>query len=595
MPDSNINEPVLNASPSQQPQVGFNQSSSPVKSLSEVLLANKVITQDQYNQIKVQMAQNGQTEMDAIKSLGFVSDENLSKAKSIILGVPYFSLAQAAFSPQAVNFIPRSVAERFSLIPLNYDDKNKILSIAMANPEDLEALQFVRQKTGLTIKEFAASKDEIDKSIGTEYRQELVGEVGKAVKETEQLRQDIKVIDSKKIGEIIKEAPIAKIVSTILEYAVRNRASDIHIEPMKDRVRIRYRIDGILYERLSLPKEVQDSVVSRIKVLSEMKIDEHRIPQDGRFDFISDGKEVDLRISVLPTVDGEKIVMRLLQKGGGIPTLQELGLGGIALKNLEANIARPHGIIIVCGPTGSGKTTTLYSVLSKLNTTKVNILSLEDPVEYEIPGVNQVQINPAVGLTFASGLRSFLRQDPNIILVGEIRDKETTDLAIQAALTGHLVFSTLHTSSAAGALPRLLDLGAENFLLSSTMNALVGQRIVRKICEDCKAPYDPPAEVLSEMKTVLGNLYPKDEASIKFYKGKGCAKCGDSGYLGRIGIFEVLPVTDKIAQLILSHPDSETIEKEAVVEGMITMKQDGYLKVLSGATTIEEVLRVAQE
>jgi type II secretory ATPase GspE/PulE/Tfp pilus assembly ATPase PilB-like protein len=297
----------------------------------------------------------------------------------------------------------------------------------------------------------------------------------------------------------------------------------------------------------------------------------------------------------LPTVFGEKIVMRLLRKSGGIPTLRELGISGVAQKTLETAIARPHGIIIVCGPTGSGKTTTLYSVLSQLNTTKVNISTLEDPVEYQISGINQVQVNPAVGLTFAEGLRSFLRQDPNIILVGEIRDGETTELAIQAALTGHLVFSTLHTSSAAGALPRLIDLGAETFLLASTMTAVLAQRIVRQICKSCKVEYTPPPQLITEMKAVLGNFFPASSTAVKLYKGNGCEECGGSGYMGRVGIFEALPVTDKIAALILQHADSGTLEKEAVAEGMITMRQDGYLKVLQGVTTIEEVLRVAQE
>jgi type II secretory ATPase GspE/PulE/Tfp pilus assembly ATPase PilB-like protein len=356
-------------------------------------------------------------------------------------------------------------------------------------------------------------------------------------------------------------------------------------------------LGGILYDKLSLPKSVQDALVTRIKILSEMKIDEHRTPQDGRFNFKTGDKEVDLRISTIPTANGEKIVIRLLWKSGGIPTLQDLGLNGMALKNLETSILRPHGIILVCGPTGSGKTTTLYAVLARLNTTRVNILSLEDPIEYQISGVNQVQINPSVGLTFASGLKSFLRQDPNIILVGEIRDQETTDLALQAALTGHLVFSTLHTSDAAGALPRLLDLGAERFLLASTITAIVGQRIVRKICNTCKEPYIPPPRIIDEIKVGLGSLFPKPEGDgqVKLYKGRGCAECGNSGYRGRIGIYEVLVLSDKISSLILEHPETSAIQKEAVAEGMITMKQDGYLKVLKGLTTLEEVLRVAQE
>lgn len=563
-------------------------------SLLDILLAENALTQQQYDDIKVQSASQGRSPESVLESLQIVSENKLIEAKAKSLGIPFISLETTSFTPQALNYIPRSVAERFQIIPFFYDEKTRTLSIAMANPVDLDALSFVQQKTGLVIKSFAALPSEVANAIKEQYRQEIVGEVVQALKETEELNK-VKTVDSAQIAQLVKEAPIAKIVTTILEYAVTSRASDVHIEPQEDRIRVRYRIDGILYDRLSLPINVRESVISRIKILSEMKIDEHRIPQDGRFNFKVGSNEVDLRISTVPIVNGEKIVMRLLRKSGGIPTLPELGLGGIALKTLETQILRPHGIIIVCGPTGSGKTTTLYSVLSRLNTTRVNIMSLEDPVEYQIAGINQVQINPAVGLTFAAGLRSFLRQDPNIILVGEIRDKETTDLALQAALTGHLVFSTLHTSNAAGVLPRLLDLGAERFLLTSTINGVLGQRIVRKICTHCKEAYPPPPALISEMQAVLGKLFPANAAEAKFYKGKGCSECGNSGYMGRVGIFEVLSVSDKISQLILEHPDSVSIEKQAIAEGMITMKQDGYRKVLDGTTTIEEVLRVAQE
>lgn len=560
-----------------------------------ILLEQHLLTPAQVDEIKVKMATTNRSAEDVLSEMSIVDSAKIAEVKAQMLGVPFIHLETASFSPEAISFIPRAVVERFQLIPFLYDDKTKVLSVAMSNPADLDAQQFIRQKTGLTIKTFAASPEDVKNAINAQYRQELVGEVGRAVKETEEMKEvnQTKTVDSKQIGQLIKEAPIAKIVATILEYAVNSRASDVHIEPMEDRVRVRYRIDGILYDRLSLPKTVQDAVISRIKVLSEMKIDEHRTPQDGRFNFKVGDKEVDLRISVLPTVHGEKIVMRLLRKSGGIPTLPELGLNGVSLKALETAILRPHGIILVTGPTGSGKTTTLYSVLAKLNTTRVNIVSLEDPVEYEIPGVNQVQINPAVGLTFADGLRSFLRQDPNIILVGEIRDGETEDLAIQAALTGHLVFSTLHTSDAAGALPRLLDLGAETFLLASTITAIMGQRIVRKICDHCKESYTPAPQLVEEIKSILGPLMPQGE--IKLYKGKGCSECGDSGYIGRVGIFEVMTVTEKIAKLVLQRADSEALEKQAREEGMIVMKQDGYLKVLAGVTTIEEVLRVAQE
>jgi type II secretory ATPase GspE/PulE/Tfp pilus assembly ATPase PilB-like protein len=561
----------------------------------DILLSERLLTPQEVNDIKVKGASLGKSYEEILLSGGKILPDRIAEAKAKLIGIPFISLSSTSFSPQALSMIPRAVAERFLLIPFLYDDKIKILSVAMANPVDLEALEFVRQKTGLNLKTFAASEEDVKKAIDQQYKQEIVGEVGEAVKQTEELTKT-RTIDSKEIAEIIKEAPIAKIVSTILEYAVTSRASDVHIEPQEDRIRVRYRIDGILYDRLSLPQTVQDAVISRIKILSNMKIDEHRTPQDGRFNYKFEKEEVDLRISVMPTTFGEKIVMRLLRKSGGIPKLQDLGLKGISLKNLETSILRPHGIIIVCGPTGSGKTTTLYAVLEKLNTTRVNIMTLEDPVEYQMLGINQVQINPAVGLTFATGMRSFLRQDPNIILVGEIRDKETTELAIQASLTGHLVFSTLHTSDAAGAIPRLTDLGAEPFLLASTMNAVVGQRIVRRICPTCKYAYVPLRQIIDEIRTALGRLFPAPNgAEIKLYRGKGCDKCGGSGYLGRVGIFEVLPITPKLSNLILGHPDSTAIVKEAVSEGMITMKQDGYLKVLEGETTPEEVIRVAQE
>jgi type IV pilus assembly protein PilB len=587
MPTSDLNTQNLS-------QPNLTQTLPERKTLLDILLEDKLITKEQYDEIKVKSASQGISSTSILETMGIVGEKKLAEEKAKLYGVPFISLEATSFSPQAISLIPKSVVERFSIIPFLYDEKTKTLSIAMSNPVDLEALQFVAQKTGLTIKSFAASAEEVKKAINEEYSQEIVGEVGEALAETETYKKT-RTVDSKQIGEIIREAPIAKIVSTILEYAVASRASDVHIEPQDDRIRVRYRIDGILYDKLSLPKNVQDAVISRIKILSEMKIDEHRTPQDGRFNFKVSDEEVDLRISVLPTAHGEKIVMRLLRKTGGIPSLDELGLNGSSLRNIETAMLRPHGIILVCGPTGSGKTTTLYSILAKLNTTRVNIMSLEDPIEYELAGINQVAVNPAVGLTFATGLRAFLRQDPNIILVGEIRDKETNELALQAALTGHLVFSTLHTSSAAGALPRLLDLGAENFLLASTISAILGQRIVRKVCDNCKEQYIPLAQITDEIKKVLGRLFPSAQTEIKLSRGKGCDQCAKSGYLGRIGIFETLPITPKIVNLMLENADSANIEKEAILEGMITMKQDGYLKVLQGITTVEEVMRVAQE
>ncbi|HVT01061.1 MAG TPA: GspE/PulE family protein, partial [Patescibacteria group bacterium] len=458
------------------------------RTVASLLFSEKLITDTIYNQLKNDSINKGIAIDKLLLESKVVSEEVYYETRAKLIGVPFVSVTTLPFSPEALSFVTKAVAERFNAIPFAYDKERNTLSLAMSDPLDLETVNFLRQKTGATITTFQAIPEEITAAIQNQYTFGLIGEVKAAIKETEQIT-GVKTFDKDSLSQVIKEAPIAKIVSTILEYAIKSKASDVHLESMEDRVRVRYRIDGILYERLSLPLAVKEAVISRIKILSDMKIDEHRIPQDGRFNFKYGDEEVDLRVSSLPTSFGEKIVMRLLKKSGGVPTLTELGLRGTSLKTLEASILRPHGIIIVCGPTGSGKTTTLYSVLSKLNTTRVNILTLEDPVEYQIAGANQVQINPDVGLTFATGLRSFLRQDPNIILVGEIRDKETSDLAIQASLTGHLVFSTLHTSNAAGALPRLIDMGAETFLLASTMNAILGQRIARKICTHCKKEY----------------------------------------------------------------------------------------------------------
>lgn len=558
------------------------------------LVEQKALDADSAGRIASDIVQTGQQIEDYLLKKKLVTDIQFAQAKAKVMEVPFVSLAGRGISPEVINFVPEPVARRYTLFPFDSDAANNTIMVAMADPFDLQVIEFLEQKTGKRIRPYLALTNDIEAAIDERYAQSLGAEVTAALKET--ITPEIRTVEAGRLGEIIKEAPIAKIVSTLLEFAVKNRVSDIHIEPQEGKTRVRYRIDGILHEKLALPKSVHAAVVSRIKILSDMKIDERRMPQDGRFNFRMGTEEVDLRVSSLPTVNGEKIVMRLLKKTGGIPTLSELGLRGLALKKLEESIIRPHGIILVTGPTGSGKTTTLYSVLSRLNTSKVNIITLEDPVEYQISGINQVQINPGAGLTFATGLRSFLRQDPNIILVGEVRDSETTSLAIQAALTGHLVFSTLHTNSASGALPRLLDLRAEPFLVSSAVNCVLGQRIVRKICQFCKEEYAPPAEIIADIKNVLGKLYPiVPPAVLKLHHGKGCSECNSTGYQGRIGIFEVLPISEKLGIMILEHATSVEVEKHAVEEGMMTMKQDGYLKATEGITTIEEVLRVAQD
>lgn len=562
--------------------------------IAEILATGGIISPETKEKVKLEQVNTGKPLKELLLEHNFVSEEQVAKAEAQLYNIPFIDLGEKAVSPESLGLLPRAVAERYLLVPFEYNRTKNELSVAMSNPLDLEIIEFIEKKSRAKIKPFMASKEKVKMAIATAYSQPLSAEVKAALKDVIPTSPGGRTVDIASLGEIIREAPIAKIVATILEFAIKSRASDVHIEPQEEKTRVRYRIDGILNEKLVLPRKVHEAVISRIKILSGMKIDEKRIPQDGRFNFKVDKQEVDLRVSALPTVFGEKIVMRLLKKSGGVPDLPELGLRGRALKNLEDSILRPHGIIILCGPTGSGKTTTLYSLLSRINTSKVNIITLEDPVEYQIAGVNQVQINPAAGLTFASGMRSFLRQDPNIIMVGEIRDSETAELAVQAALTGHLVFSTLHTNDAAGAIPRLLDLGAEPFLLASAMTCIVAQRVLRKICPSCKEEYIPPAEVAEDIKKVLGALYQGKE-KMKLYRGKKCPECNNTGYLGRVGIFEVLPVTEKIARLCLERAAAGAIEKQSLEEGMITMKQDGYLKVLEGITSIEEVLRVAQE
>ncbi|MBP9814528.1 type II/IV secretion system protein, partial [Candidatus Woesebacteria bacterium] len=462
------------------------------------LVTAKKLSQDIAETVRVESLNTGESVEEILKRKRLVSDEDFSRARAESLGIPFVTLGGRAITPDVVNFIPEPVARRYTLVPFELETGDRgALSVAMLDPLDFQIVEFLEKKSGRPIKPHMALADDIASAIEELYTQNLGADVTAALEET---APSIKTYEAGKLGEVIREAPIAQIVSAVLEQAIRIRASDVHIEPQLGESRVRYRVDGILQERLVLPRRLHEAVVSRIKILGEMKIDEKRIPQDGRFNFKMGESEVDLRVSTLPTVHGEKIVMRLLKKSGGIPTLGDLGLRGLALRNLQDGISRPHGIILITGPTGSGKTTTLYSILAILNNAKVNIMTLEDPVEYQISGVNQVQINPQAGLTFSTGLRSFLRQDPNIILVGEIRDKETTELAIQAALTGHLVFSTLHTNNAAGAIPRLIDLGAEPFLVASALNAVAGQRIARQICPTCKEEYTPDKAVIDDIK-----------------------------------------------------------------------------------------------
>ncbi len=565
---------------------------SPKQFISK-LVQNRIIDQTEGDKIEIDALNKNISIFDYLLKYTSIKKESVLRVQAEFMNVPFIDISTSAIDPQALNLIPESVARTYAVLPYAYDAKTDTVYVATSDPVNFNLNDFLEKKTKKRIVLALANGDDILQGISTSYTRGLSPEVKEALAEVtgDAVKEEVRET------AVVKEAPIAKIVDTILEFAMKGRASDIHIEAEEGKTRVRYRIDGVLQEKLTLPRTIHDSLVSRVKILSEMKIDERRIPQDGRFSFKMGEEEVDLRVSTLPTVHGEKIVMRLLKKTGGLPMLSDLGLRGTQYKDLEEAIAKPYGIILVTGPTGSGKTTTLYSVLTKLNKPTVNIVTLEDPVEYQITGINQVQVNPQAGLTFANGLRAFLRQDPNIILVGEIRDKETTALAIQAALTGHLVFSTLHTNDSATAIPRLIDLGGEPFLISSVLNASVAQRIARRVCDSCKEWYEPTPQIKENIKNVLGPLLPgkydKGEP-IKLSRGKGCVECNFSGYLGRIAIFEVLKITPTINKMILKEASAKEIEQQARQESLIIMKQDGYLKALDGVTTIEEVLRIAE-
>ncbi|OGC57782.1 hypothetical protein A3H26_00665 [candidate division WWE3 bacterium RIFCSPLOWO2_12_FULL_36_10] len=581
------------------------------KGIEDVLYEKKLINSDQLSAIKFEHVNTGKNADQIIKERGYVSNEDYVKAFGEVYGIEYIKLAENKIDQKLLEIFPHAVAKRYNIVPFALDGDK--LSLAMADPLDLQTIEFVERKTGYKVVPFISTIKELEHIIDEIGGKAIGEEISAALQEitATTLKIDESQGDLSSDESTIRDAPIARIVGMILETAVKIGASDVHLEPSEENTRLRYRVDGVLTEKRTLPKEMHDSIIARIKILAQMKIDEKRIPLDGRFKVQVGNTQTDLRVSTLPTIYGEKVVIRLLKEEGSIFTFKDLGMRGLSLKRFEEALLKPTGMILVTGPTGSGKTVTLASALAKLNTVRVNIVTLEDPVEIRVAGVNQVQVNPQAGLTFANGLRSFLRQDPNIIMVGEIRDSETAELAIQAALTGHLVLSTLHTNSSSGALPRLLDMGAESFLLASTVNVILAQRLVRKICSDCIEEYSPPPEIEEDIKNTLSSietskvLMSKDKViaddmkkitsgKIKLFRGKGCEKCGKSGYRHRIGIFEVLEMSPKIAELTLDRKPADLIEKVAVEEGMLTLLQDGYLKVIEGITTLEEVMRVAK-
>jgi type IV pilus assembly protein PilB len=529
-----------------------------------------------------------------------VSESILYEALAEAAGVPFINLTGQVIRRDILSLIPEPIVQVHKLVA--FDKTAHELKLATLDPDDLQTFDFIRKKTGLTPRIFLTHPASIDHALKL-YHRGLKAEFKEIAETSPGSAED------KDLKQIAQDLPVVRVVDTLLEYAIFEGASDIHLEPGEGDSVVRYRIDGILRDVMTLPRALNPGVVARIKILSNLKLDEHRLPQDGRFKITTEDKRIAFRVSILPVFDGEKVVLRLLNESTQILSLDQLGLQPGPLEILKRNIKKPHGMILVTGPTGSGKTTTLYTILQVLNTPGVNISTVEDPVEYRMPRVNQTQVNPKIGLTFASGLRALLRQDPNIIMVGEIRDADTAEMATQAALTGHLVLSTLHTNDSVTALPRLRDMRVPNFLIASTTNAVMAQRLVRKICSSCIESYtlskkaiEDLAEVLS-VETVLKALEQSGQilsskqglTDLLFYRGRGCKQCGDTGYKGRIGIYEILEIEKRVAELILTDSSSEQLRDAARAQHMMSMLEDGFIKAKQGQTTIEEILRVTKE
>jgi len=555
---------------------------SPEK-LKKILVGSGYVKEPDFDDALKSSQDQGRDVSDVLIFRGLISEDALGKIISEYLNIPYADVRRLFISTEILNLIPEKLARTYRMIP--FEAKDKKIKLAMENPEDFEAIEFVKRQTGCEIEPYFARSEDISKALG-QYKKNLKSDFEKIISENVK-----KVAPGESLEKAAEDVPVVKILNTISEYAVALRASDIHIESQAESVVIRFRIDGVLRDMFKFQKGIEEALVARIKILSNLKIDEHRIPQDGRHKFNVDDEAIALRISIIPGFYGENVVMRILRETNRPLSLEELGITGHGLMILRENCMKPHGMILVTGPTGSGKTTTLYSIMNILNTAEVKMCTIEDPIEYGMNRVTQIQVNSKTGLTFAAGLRALMRHDPDNIMVGEIRDEETAEIAIHAALTGHLVLSTLHTNTAAGAVPRLLDMGAAAFLLASTLNVVVAQRLVRKICPSCITKYTPDESIVKKISKELGDGYDK----LKFYKGKGCNDCNHKGYLGRVGIYEIMPITEKLRQIIVQKPTTEQLFKEAVSEGMITMMRDGMDKIAAGLTTIEEVFRVANE
>ena len=571
----------------------------------ELLLAEGLAEVNLVMSIKQQADASGQSALSELITRKIISDDMVARATAAIINVPYVELKNITLDQETLALIPGDASTRVFAVPLG--EKDGLLNVALADVTNVQVTDYLSNLVNRPIRVWMSSERGIREAL-EQYHGDF-SSVNEAVKETDAEN----AAEQSNVKTIVQDSPISKALTTILSYAAKTKASDIHIEPLENSLIIRCRIDGVLRRIMELPKTVAPALVSRIKILSNLKIDEHRVPQDGQFTVSVDGQEIDLRIAISPVTWGEQVVIRLLDKSGTSMEIEKMGMSGRALRDVLEGLKKPHGMILTSGPTGSGKSTTLYALIQKIKSEAINIVTMEDPVEYKMDGINQIQVNVDAGLTFAAGLRSILRQDPDVVMVGEIRDSETAGLAVQAALTGHLVFSTLHTNSAAGILPRLLDMGIEPFLLASTLNVVIGQRLVRRITE--KRDMYKSSEIETEaINSIVGDLLPQDKESVAkvsedlgypglpvknddFYMlARGMdSKETPGGYSGRAGLYETIVVDEDIQKMIISHSTANEIMRLAKSKGTVTMRQDGILKVLSGITSLEEVNRVASD
>ena len=582
--------------------------------VEEVLVTDGLLSDSELSQLKNEALKQKKPVLAYLIQTGRISDEQLTKTLAEIGGVPYVNLSNLHVDAKILGLLPKDLAVHYMAVPIG--EMQNQLVVAMLDADNIQAVDFLSNKIGRPLKVYAASgsgvRHIIDQygSAGLEHGVSLILDSAQESSRTSREEDTARSVE-KAAQTIVQDSPISKALNAIMEYAAANKASDVHIESLENELKIRCRVDGVLREVMRLPKSAEAPIISRIKILSNLKIDEHRVPQDGQFTIKAAGREIDLRVAISPVIWGEQVVLRLLDKSDTSLKLEQMGYNGRGLRAIRQALTQPYGMILTSGPTGSGKTTSMYAMIQEIKNDAINIVTLEDPVEYKIPGINQIQVNPDVGLTFASGLRSILRQDPNVVMVGEIRDKETANLAVQAALTGHLVFSTLHTNTAAGILPRLLDMGVEPFLIASTVHTVIGQRLVRKVVPGGQVYSSSPAETKA-IQTALGHLLPKTPAQVAavgqdlgyanlplanqnaytLVKGKSSPD-NQSGFAGRMGLYEVFQITEQIQDLILKRSTSAMIQQIAMAQGMVTMRQDGYLKALAGLTTLLEVNRVA--